>query len=236
MKRLLILATIVTFVLSCNKEDGQLKIDLSELSEQLDGQLIQKELFIAQSNNNQIVALSKSNEKEPTFDNAYILQMDNNIKKINRQQVSEYIFFEECIIVNSTEGLIFLGVDTDNNTSLLTKLKEKTVNGVEIKEFLGYGFSRLKNSWSLKVMDGEMSDAYDHLSSNSLLKKINSRINDNIEDGPGGGGNETCTSGGQGSSSCSVTEVFGLSCTVSCRDGYYACCNSSNTTCKCIKE
>lgn len=49
-----------------------------------------------------------------------------------------------------------------------------------------------------------------------------------------------CHSGGEGSSSCSIDGSFHLtiggfggSCSVECREGYYACCGMS---CKCVKE
>ncbi|MDX1627474.1 MAG: hypothetical protein R3345_02175 [Fulvivirga sp.] len=44
-----------------------------------------------------------------------------------------------------------------------------------------------------------------------------------------------CTSGGEGSSSCSIDEPFN-SCSVTCREGYYACCDSSTTTCTCVES
>jgi hypothetical protein len=44
--------------------------------------------------------------------------------------------------------------------------------------------------------------------------------------GGGGGGGSSCTSGGPGSSSCSL-EYLGVSCSVTCNTGYYACCSAS---------
>lgn len=43
-----------------------------------------------------------------------------------------------------------------------------------------------------------------------------------------------CISGGEGSGSCSVTAGAGgveVSCSTSCRDGYYACCGTSGCDC-----
>ncbi len=47
-------------------------------------------------------------------------------------------------------------------------------------------------------------------------------------------GDEDCISGGKGATSCSVNDTFS-GCSVSCADGYYACCKSSNNTCSCKK-
>jgi hypothetical protein len=52
----------------------------------------------------------------------------------------------------------------------------------------------------------------------------------------------TCTSGGPGSSSCSVSingsiggGGGGTSCNVDCISGYYACCNAMQNKCQCRK-
>jgi hypothetical protein len=43
----------------------------------------------------------------------------------------------------------------------------------------------------------------------------------------------SCSSGGEGSTGCSIDDFTG-GCSVSCGSGYYACCKSSNNTCVCI--
>lgn len=45
----------------------------------------------------------------------------------------------------------------------------------------------------------------------------------------------SCNSGGPGSSSCSIG-MAGFSCSVTCQEGYYACCNyvGSNSGCHCV--
>jgi hypothetical protein len=55
--------------------------------------------------------------------------------------------------------------------------------------------------------------------------------------------NYTCSSGGPGSSSCSVSvdgSVAGgglsTSCSVDCTSGYYACCNAMKNKCQCRKN
>ena len=48
---------------------------------------------------------------------------------------------------------------------------------------------------------------------------------------PGCGGNY-CTSGGEGSTSCSAG---GGGCSVTCTTGWYACCNANNSHCRCCK-
>jgi hypothetical protein len=50
------------------------------------------------------------------------------------------------------------------------------------------------------------------------------------------GGNYSCSSGGPGSSSCSVSFVVAgasTSCQVTCESGYYACCNAYENKCQC---
>lgn len=51
-------------------------------------------------------------------------------------------------------------------------------------------------------------------------------------------GGITCHSGGEGASECSAESGSPMSgnCSVSCRNGYYACCDDTRNECKCIKE
>lgn len=44
-----------------------------------------------------------------------------------------------------------------------------------------------------------------------------------------------CTSGGEGATACSVGDIYSK-CSVSCGEGYYACCKSANNTCECIEK
>ena len=59
----------------------------------------------------------------------------------------------------------------------------------------------------------------------------------------GGASSYTCSSGGPGSSSCTVSANIGIgdgsggtSCSVTCNSGYYACCNAYYNKCQCRKE
>jgi len=55
------------------------------------------------------------------------------------------------------------------------------------------------------------------------------------EPGNGGGGTPSCSAGGVGSTSCTVTSG-GNSCTASCASGYYACCNFGPLSCRCYRN
>jgi len=63
---------------------------------------------------------------------------------------------------------------------------------------------------------------------------------DLFEGGAGASGSTyTCSSGGPGSTSCSVEVGAGggsTGCNVSCSSGYYACCNSYVNKCQCRKD
>mgnify|MGYP001489806812 CR=1 FL=1 len=50
-------------------------------------------------------------------------------------------------------------------------------------------------------------------------------------------GDISCDSGGEGASSCSTdsSPIGSAGCSVTCKDGYYACCDKDNI-CRCIKE
>ena len=78
----------------------------------------------------------------------------------------------------------------------------------------------------------------------NLLSTLSTEFIESVYESPGTGLNNKvqgggCDSGGEGSSSCSVADD-GNRCSVFCRSGYYACCESEEGTlgvsCKCVRD
>ena len=88
----------------------------------------------------------------------------------------------------------------------------------------GYGIGNISLSFDITESDIRLfSDA------KSYLKSKLTGVNENLR-------TPECTSGGPGSSSCSIDEVFALACSVTCDPNYYACCQSSTTQCFCVSN
>lgn len=71
------------------------------------------------------------------------------------------------------------------------------------------------------------------IKANSLVKNMASVntdtfLNKGIDD-------DDCTSGGEGSTSCTIGDIYS-NCSVSCGDGYYACCDGGSNVCDCRPE
>lgn len=229
MKKINLLLIVITLSLSCENTDETKPISFSELSTELNGKFQSNRLEVQTTEDSEIMILQQSSVKSNVYETAYVLQTEEQRLNIQKSSSKESILFENAILIKSESELVFFGVDLDENIQLLRKLQDK-IGNQKIVSYFGYGFSKIKGEWSVGEKSLDKS-AYSYLGKSNKLNKSGR------EDA--GGGGIICTSGGPGSTSCSIgTEVatIGTSCSVSCSAGYYACCKSSNTTCKCIKE
>ncbi len=152
----------------------------------------------------------------------YLLQM-NNLVKVSK-------FLKEASV--SYDGSK-LKVSTTNDGNYLFQLDSK--GGLEnnftlTKKFNGFGLSRLVIKDTESGDDESFRIGY-HINGGPTVGIVTCIcINNSVVD-------NTCDSGGAGSSSCSISELQEQdndlknseadgSCSVSCNDGYYACCDS----------
>lgn len=88
----------------------------------------------------------------------------------------------------------------------------------------GYGIYHMTNDFTLNIVaNGNFDDLI------KVPKLMNAPSTQSM----------TCTSGGVGANECSIssgTALSTVSCSVSCKDGYYACCDDNIGKCKCIKS
>jgi len=107
-------------------------------------------------------------------------------------------------------------------------------------DYLGYGFSYINAGWdAARIRESHYTTPFYTLDyANTYDQALRLALPPVEDEGEGGGGlcaQGKCTSGGNGSSSCSITEIMGIACTVTCNTGFYACCNSATTRCYCCK-
>lgn len=142
------------------------------------------------------------------FKELYALQyQQQNFNFLNTHHQFNLLSANENDIVISTE------------TSVLHFTKNELPNA-----YNGFGIYHMKNDFSLNVISNGNFD--DVIKAPKLMNAPSSHPT-------------TCTSGGVGASDCSVssgTALSTVSCSVSCKDGYYACCDDNIGKCKCIKS
>lgn len=190
--------------------------------------------------NNEVLILQSVNHPD-TIDQIVLLSAENNVKLDIAQGnlgYSTLFYYKDKggIVLHSGSGnqLYFLGLTEAASTEKLGLIKaNKTLNGEVRPPLFGFGLSVMKGKWDKKTLI-ESKNRYavnlltlaDHSGNTSPAAKTAAAA-----DAP-----FTCTSGGPNSTSCSITEVLGISCSVTCSDGYYACCNSSSTRCICVRN
>jgi len=215
--------------LSCDNLNEFDSIDPVELSKSIGGIYLSNHLKIESTENQEILILQESLVKSQIYQTAYILQTEDMDIVIPKSTSHQSILFNKSILLKSDKKWTFIGVDIEENTILLKRIEDK-LGKQNISSHLGYGFSQIKGEWGMETRN-EQASAFDYL---GKFNKANSSAKL-----PGGGGGASCTSGGPGATSCSIGDTIGpigTSCSVTCSDGYYACCKTSNTTCKCVKN
>lgn len=168
-------------------------------------------------------------EKENLAKQIFVLQQEKEkAQSISfSSTISEVGFFGENLLFKDRKGrLIALSLNSSKSKEFLERLINKGINFKET--YYGYGMARLKGEWILSY--GYLADT--DLSLTEIVISSSRLLSDNEKNRL----LSTCTSGGAGSTRCSITEIFGMSCSVDCANGYYACCDSETTTCKCIEN
>ncbi|CAD5266835.1 MULTISPECIES: hypothetical protein [unclassified Imperialibacter] len=233
MKKIIYLSVFLLFG-SCSENFQLDSPDISlpymhELSRTYDGELFTNvDVEVFSMSNNETLIVVFDNGSRTHFSKAYVLASEEYRSFANNPIFSGNLLqLDGVILLQSNSGdFITLSVDSEVSQAVLKDIKQRGVKESAIR--MGYGLSAFKGDWIIDrtKMSSELTafDAIRLFSTNSL-----------VEPAPNGkvlG----CTSGGEGSTSCSIDEPFGLGgCSVDCSEGYYACCDSSAVTCKCDK-
>jgi len=182
------------------------------------------------------------NGKDTAHSTLFFIQGANrNISKTMDQ--GEVIYLMHSIIINSLEKKerYYLAVPKDEEKFVYGKIP------ASYKTFFsgraeGYSVVRMKGALPDDI--GPFNDAADPYSVLAAYRQklYHSMTGNTVTTdlgGPGGGiGGVACDDGGEGATSCGVSQGAGHTCSVSCPTGYYACCSLGfvNPVCKCIKN
>jgi hypothetical protein len=244
-KTLFILLTLSTLTISSCVAQNLSKSIENSLGEKVYLKISGK-LYLKQSSENTILILCRSNGISPQyFDKAFVVLSETAIPKISINETDDYeIQIPEskkyCVIYNITKNKIhFIGTSDKADDIRQIKQNSSISKSVTNSDYLGFGFSYLNAMWTASdIKASQYKIPFNTLDfANSQNTQLRAALPP-VEDEPGGVSCAigTCTSGGAGSSSCSITEApFGQSCTVTCNSGYYACCVSSTVRCYCCR-
>jgi len=225
MKAILIIITISLLTISCNENtivdrDPKLK----ELATEFDGEYYKGFAFITVSPNNELTVFLSKTENADLFEKAIVLAKEEEFYDYpnNNLGIVELAYLKDCavIYIEKQDKFIYLGVLNENAENIYKRLISKKYNFYYT--FNGFGLSCINDKWYEDISnDKKYQSIFDVLPQYSVKYKNTKTIG--------------CTSGGVGSTSCSVSNGNG-SCSVSCGTGYYSCCNDTHTVCKCVKN
>ncbi|MCB0716618.1 MAG: hypothetical protein KDC06_11475, partial [Chitinophagaceae bacterium] len=183
-------------------------------------------------------------QHEDLFDKSFIIFSETAIPKLTFNEEDNFEIKipaskKYAVIYDKTINKIyFVGTSDAVNDINAVKAKTELKPAISNDDYLGYGFSYLNNSWSVdRIKESKYLTPFYTLDyANTQNTQLRLLLPTNDYGGSGLCDQGNCTSGGNGSSSCSITEApFHQSCTVTCNAGFYACCNSSSVRCYCCK-
>lgn len=179
------------------------------------------------------------------FDKAVIVfSEENQVKPAVDEQATYEFFIPEnrryIVIYNQKSNKIFIaGLSDQNARERINRFKGNAAikSALANQDAIGHGLSYMSGSWSKsKVKASKYKMPFNTLQYSNNLDPAAASV---LPPDDGGGvscATGTCTSGGAGSSSCSITEApLNQTCEVTCNSGYYACCVSSTVRCYCCK-
>jgi len=226
MKKINFLLSLVFFssmiLFSCKKEDSNTSKPVLKYVK-IDGE---KKILASNILNKKTIATKNGvvlffdKQKEKNYSNAltFVPYYKKDIPKIEEFLKAKKLSFEYNLhyikIWNGKDHLL-LAVKNEHTRNLFNKNTISVLPLLQLSFLKGYKFKLNANINKKQI---------NNLIENALLIKKVSPDNDKV-----------CTSGGEGATSCSIDDPFS-GCSVSCASGYYACCESSNNTCRCVKE
>lgn len=247
------LVTIAAFFLiSCSKmTKDESSSDLPLIKEVFSlktTQVIEGRAFIPNTHSNSsLIFLQTKNVKgnKDLFDVALLLTSERQLNKIvfdsNSDIECNILDNQKVMVLHSKKGKTVHIIGTSDMDEEMKKVKSKlSAVGYEVKMTnSGFGLSLMKGGWNRSLIEASQYKNAFNLLDVADIKNAN-KVNKIVTNAEDDDDNSqlcvlgSCTSGGAGSTSCSLTEPTN-GCTVTCTTGYYACCNSTTVRCYCCK-
>ncbi|WP_166437238.1 hypothetical protein [Niastella caeni] len=239
---MVILSFLTLFIAVCNKKNAFATTEetLQTTLAQDQGEIFTGHTYIKVSENNEVLIMQIKNDPA-IVENIFVLALEKK-DLITIQPgdlgLSSVIYYRDkrAVVLHSSKSnnLHFLGLRETASGIKMERLKaDHTLKNEMRSAVLGYGLSMMKGKWDAKTLLNTNKKYIFNLialadrSGRTLTPAQREAVTEDIASG--------CTSGGPGSSSCSISEPLPpQSCSVTCGSGYYACCQSSTVSCNCV--
>lgn len=245
MAMLCLALTVTTAMLvqSCNRHD-EFVAAKQALQTSMQGAIqTDGDVFIRITANNEIVIAQTGSSKD-TVEHIYVLALPKGQPITMREGklgYSDMLCYKDkrAMVLHSEADnkWYFFGIDEDASRNKVRILSADPTLGSNIGGIsMGYGLSKINGRYNAQ----KLADTTKKYASNLLaVTDMSGRLSAKTvamatdDDAP-----EDCTSGGPGSSTCSISEgvLFPNTCSVTCNVGWYSCCNSSSVKCFCVVE
>jgi hypothetical protein len=200
---------------------------------------------VAKQTNERALVITIGTRNNNIHDKAFVVTAEEAAKFDNFEidACKVYIAASQrtVVLVDEKGGTLYcIGLDTEESRKVLESLKasEKLAGTVPVT-FLGYGISYLTGGFDLRRMrESKDLDPFNYLGSGDLGGKMGRDPGTEVNGGQNNCALSNCTSGGAGADDCSISEgaLIPQDCSVKCKSGYFACCNSKVVRCYCCKQ
>lgn len=163
------------------------------------------------------------------------------IEEGNKLEIGLLLNGKIILVADQSQSVVHVLATRDATGDVQQVLEKLKASNYKIGKInFGYGLSFMRGKWSLSsVKQSGYRNPFNILMASDLTRKQGTGVVANSLIDDDGNSNlcalGSCTSGGAGSTSCSISETTGGECTVTCSSGYYACCNSPTVRCYCCK-
>ena len=193
-------------------------------------------LYVKQATEKSVLIVCKTKGVEVDyFDKAFVIFSETGISTLSLNPDDNYEIQipdnkKFAIIYNISKNKIhFIGTSDKANDIAVLKKSASISQAITNEDCLGYGMSYMINKWdAIKIKQSSYKNPfnvldYSNMNNPDLAKSF---ADPNLVDDGGVSCKEgACTSGGAGSSSCSINGWPGTSCSVTCNTGLCACCS-----------
>lgn len=206
-------------------------------------------VFLKPTNAGSYLLLVNTTQSTDSYDKALVVFSETGQSKPGIDEQATYEFFipdnKRFIVVynQETDKIFIAGLTDEAARQSVERFKSNAGihSALTNQDVLGYGLSYMSGTiWNMaKIKESRYKSPFNTLDYANMTdpQAAATLVPPDEENGSSVScAQGTCSSGGAGSSSCSITEApLGQTCTVTCNTGYYACCVSSTVRCYCCK-
>ncbi len=192
------------------------------------------DFILSTTENNEIVIINISKPDAQEVNKIWVAAFEDNINKqsYNRKLFDatlEVASDKRYLIIKNQNEQYFIALDEVENREKAKNITIASPNNTLSAAFC-FGITYQWGHYDFKELLKDKT-----ISAFESIRAANIKSNHTTDQSKNGAG-EKCSSGGAGSTQCSIDGAFETGgCSITCTAGYYACCKSSSITCNCVK-